>query len=44
MGRLSLGHKKGEDSVNINMSPMVDMTFLLLIFFWLQHLCKGVRR
>ncbi len=33
MGRLSLGRKKSEDSVNINMSPMVDMTFLLLIFF-----------
>jgi biopolymer transport protein ExbD len=33
MGRLSLGHKKSDDSVEINMSPMVDMTFLLLIFF-----------
>lgn len=33
MGKLSLGRKKGDDSVDINMSPMVDMTFLLLIFF-----------
>ncbi|MBN1907647.1 MAG: biopolymer transporter ExbD [Deltaproteobacteria bacterium] len=33
MGRLSLGRKKSDDSVDINMSPMVDMTFLLLIFF-----------
>ncbi len=33
MGRLSLGRKRSDDSVEINMSPMVDMTFLLLIFF-----------
>jgi biopolymer transport protein ExbD len=33
MGRLSLGRKRDDESPEINMSPMVDMTFLLLIFF-----------
>ena len=33
MGKLSLGRNKSGDEIQINMSPMVDMTFLLLIFF-----------
>ena len=33
MGKLSLGRKRDDKQVDINMSPMVDMTFLLLIFF-----------
>ncbi|NLA75756.1 MAG: biopolymer transporter ExbD [Deltaproteobacteria bacterium] len=33
MGKLSLGRKKDDQQVEINMSPMIDMTFLLLIFF-----------
>jgi biopolymer transport protein ExbD len=33
MGKLSLGRKRDDKQVEINMSPMVDMTFLLLIFF-----------
>jgi|WetSurMetagenome_2_1015567.scaffolds.fasta_scaffold710796_1 biopolymer transport protein ExbD len=33
MGKLSLGRQRDDKQVEINMSPMVDMTFLLLIFF-----------
>ena len=33
MAKLSLGRNKSGDEIQINMSPMVDMTFLLLIFF-----------
>jgi len=33
MSKLSLGRNKNDEQIEINMSPMVDMTFLLLIFF-----------
>jgi biopolymer transport protein ExbD len=33
MKKISLGRDRKSDEVQINMSPMVDMTFLLLIFF-----------
>ena len=33
MGRLSLGIKKKSDEIELNMSPLIDMIFILLIFF-----------
>jgi biopolymer transport protein ExbD len=33
MGKFASGRKKNDAPVELNMSPMVDMTFLLLIFF-----------
>jgi biopolymer transport protein ExbD len=35
MKKIKLGREKESNEVQINMSPMVDMTFLLLIFSWL---------
>ena len=33
MSKLSLGTNRGSDSVVLNMMPLIDMVFILLIFF-----------
>ena len=33
MGKRSLGVEKNSDEVKLNMSPLIDMIFILLIFF-----------
>jgi len=33
MGKLSLGMDKKSDEIQLNMSPLIDMIFILLIFF-----------
>ena len=33
MKKLSLGMDRGSDAIELNMSPLIDMIFILLIFF-----------